>query len=131
VTLSTSLEVIGDKAFNGCTALSEITLPEDLETIGTGAFAFCKSLPALTVPGSVVSVGEMAYTDCIGLATITFENEDTEIKAHAFENADGTNLKDRFVLTGLAEDSKVVTYAKSLTDSPVTEEADTEAVDPA
>lgn len=130
VTLSESLESIGDKAFNGCTALSDIALPEFLETIGNGAFAFCESLPALKVPASVTTIGEMAYTDCIGLETITFESDETEIKAHAFENADGTNLKDRFDLTGLGEESKVVTYVKALSDSPVTEAPEAEVVDP-
>lgn len=128
VTLGKELETIGDKAFNGCTALASIDLPAGLETIGTGAFAFCKSLPELVVPSSVLSVGEMAYTDCVGLESITFVSEGTRIADHAFEHADGTNLKDKFVITGMSENSAVVTYVNSLSDSPETEPV-TEAAD--
>lgn len=121
VTLSTSLETIGDKAFNGCTALTDIPLPAGLVSIGTGAFAFCTSLSTLVVPASVNKVGEMAYTDCTGLESITFSSGTTVIEAHAFEHADGTNLKDKFVLDNLAAESTVVAYVNSLSDSPETE----------
>ena len=87
-------------------------------------------MPSLEIPASVISIGEMAYTDCIGLATIKFETGETEIKAHAFENADGTNLKDRFDLTGLDAESNVVKYVNALTDSPVTEAPEADVVDP-
>lgn len=130
VALGKGVVEIGDKAFNGCSALAEIPLPLGLETIGTGAFAFCKSLTALTVPSTVISVGEMAYTDCTGLETITFISEGTEIADHAFEHADGTNLKDKFVTDGLSAESRVLTYYNSLSDSPETEPVTEEVVDP-
>lgn len=121
VKLSSDLETIGDKAFNGCTALKDIALPAGLESIGSGAFAFCKSLPALAIPASVTSIGEMAYTDCVGIESITFGSDATEIADFAFEHADGTNLKDKFVLEGLGAESKVLAYVNDLSDSPETE----------
>ncbi len=126
VDLGDSLLTIGEKAFNGCSALKDIPLPATLTSIGKAAFTFCGALETLSVPASVTSVGELAYTDCMNLQTITFANADTEIGAHAFENSDGTNFKDKFVTEGLAEDSKVVKYVAALSDDPVIPE--TEAV---
>lgn len=126
VDLGNSLETIEEKAFNGCTALTDIPLPATLKTIGKAAFAFCDSLAALTVPASVETIGELAYTDCFKLQSITIANADAEIASHAFENSDGTNFKNIFVLDGLAEDSKVLVYVNSLSDTPVVSE--TEAV---
>ena len=121
VTLNTYLEEIGDKAFNGCTALKDITLPENLLSIGDGAFAFCTSLPSLVVPASVREIGELAYTDCTGIERIEFKSDTVKINAHAFEHADGTNLKDKFVVDGLGAESAVLTYINGLADAPETE----------
>ena len=121
VTLNTYLEEIGDKAFNGCTALKDITLPENLLTIGDGAFAFCTALPSLVVPASVREIGELAYTDCTGIERIEFKSDTVKINAHAFEHADGTNLKDKFVVDGLGAESAVLTYINGLADAPETE----------
>ena len=129
VELGNSILTIGEKAFNGCTALKDITLPATLTTIGRAAFTYCKSLPALTIPASVTSIGELAYTDCVGIETITFGSDATKIEAHAFEHADGTNLKDKFVVDGLAEGSKVLEYYNSLSDSPETEPVTEAATD--
>ena len=126
VELGSALETIGEKAFNGCSALKDIPLPATLKTIGKAAFTFCGALETLTVPASVTKIGDLAYTDCFKLQTITIANGDTEIGAHAFENSDGTNFKDKFVTEGLAEGSKVLTYVNELADDPVLPE--TEAV---
>ena len=129
VKLSSALVSIGDKAFNNCAALTQIDLPTDLESIGSGAFAFCKSLTALEFPAYLKTIGEMAYTDCVGVETITFASGKTDIAFGAFEHADGTNLKDKFVTEGLAEDSAVLAYYDSLSDSPETEPVAEEVAD--
>ena len=121
VDLGDNMMEIGDKAFDGCVALTDIALPEALESIGNGAFSFCKSLPSLTIPAYVKTIGELAYTDCVGIETIIFMSDNTVIGFGAFEHADGTNLKDKFVLDGLEEESPVLTYINSLSDSPETE----------
>ena len=129
VKLNNSLETIGAKAFNGCTAMTNVDLPAGLTSIGDGAFTFCKSMTTLIVPASVNTIGELAYTDCTGLESITFISDATVIGAHAFEHADGTNLKDKFVLTGLGAESKVMTYINGLSDSPETDEIETDPVE--
>lgn len=129
VKMSTSLEEIGDKAFYGCTAMTDFDLSVGLITIGNGSFTFCKGLTNLVIPASVNSVGELAYTDCTGLESITFISDATEIGAHAFEHGDGTNLKSKFVTTGLGAESKVMTYVNGLSDSVETDEVETDPVD--
>ncbi len=126
IDLGNSIVSIGEKAFNGCKALTDIALPATLTTIGRAAFSFCESLPSLSVPASVTTIGELAYTDCFALESITFGSDATEIGTHAFENSDGTNFKDKFVVDGLAEDSTVLKYINALSDTPVVPE--TEAV---
>ena len=121
VEFSDTLESIGDKAFYGCTSLAELDLPASLQTIGLGSFTFCKGLTSLEIPASVASIGEMAFTDCTSIESITFGSDATKIANFAFENEDGTNLKSKFVLEGLAEESNVLTYINSLSDATESE----------
>ena len=44
VTFSSTLQVVGDGAFIGCTALEEAVLPEGIQSISAGAFENCPSL---------------------------------------------------------------------------------------
>lgn len=51
-------------AFNGCGALSAVTLPSSLSRIETGSFAFCPALKTVDLPKSLSYIGEKAFTDC-------------------------------------------------------------------
>ena len=67
----TSLESIGDNAFNGCDHLTEIDFsPSILEQIGTSAFANCYSITAIKLPSSVISIGDKAFYACPNLTEI-------------------------------------------------------------
>ena len=45
--------MIGEKAFNGCTSLSSISLPEGLAMIGYAAFRDCTFLSSISIPDTV------------------------------------------------------------------------------
>lgn len=66
IALPTSLKVIGDNAFNDCTAmLSTIKLPEGIEKIGNYAFSNCvnaKLSPEL--PATLNTIGNGAFEKC-------------------------------------------------------------------
>jgi hypothetical protein len=62
------VEIIGEKAFDGCTALTSVTLPDDLKRIDAQAFNGCAALAALTLPRTVTGVGENAFAGCAALS---------------------------------------------------------------
>lgn len=53
---------IGDSAFHSCSgALTEMTLPDGVKSIGMLAFSNCRSLNKLVIPDSVESIGKSAF----------------------------------------------------------------------
>jgi len=67
----TSLESIGDNAFNGCDHLTEIDFSSSiLEQVGASAFANCYSITAIKLPASVTSIGNKAFFACPNLTEI-------------------------------------------------------------
>ncbi len=76
VTLPTSLESIGEFAFDSCTSLEEINLSDckNLTTIDDEAFASCEKLETVTLPASLKSIDSQAFLLCICLASINLSN---------------------------------------------------------
>lgn len=92
VTLPTSVKKLGEQAFAGCRALTQInlqsveyigfgcfyeclelvnvTLGDNLHTIADKAFYRCKSLGGITIPASVTSFGASVFTYCSSLAYV-------------------------------------------------------------
>ena len=64
LSLPSSLQSIGDSAFEECISLTSLTLPSSLQSIGNDAFAWCESLTSLTLPSSLQSIGNSAFKDC-------------------------------------------------------------------
>ena len=58
------ITAIGDGAFNGCTAMTEITLPSKVESIGKDAFKDCISLYSVTLPASLKAIKDGAFDNC-------------------------------------------------------------------
>lgn len=63
---SSELKEIGSYAFDGCTALTELTLPSGIESIGDYAFRGCVSLTKLDAKNadSLYKVGYGTFSDC-------------------------------------------------------------------
>ena len=62
---------IGENAFDGCTALTTLSLPENVVSIGGNAFRNCTGLTSVTIPDSVTSIGSGAFSGCSSLESIT------------------------------------------------------------
>ena len=62
---------IGDSAFNGCNALTDIQIPDSVTTIGRSAFYGCSGLTSIHIPDSVTTIGDCAFLGCSGLTSIT------------------------------------------------------------
>ena len=78
-----SVKCIGEKAFNSCQTLKEITIPESVDTIGTMAFYNCRNLSYVSLPKSlrIIDPFAFAYTS---LQTVTIPSGVTQIWLKAF-----------------------------------------------
>ena len=75
---------IGDRAFDNCSALTDVTIPNSVISIGRYAFYHCDNLKSITIPNSVESIGEGAFQECKSLTDITIPNSVTSISNSAF-----------------------------------------------
>jgi len=75
VTIGNVVTRIRGGAFYNCTSLETVTFtePSSLETIGNGAFDSCEVLTSIQIPASVRSIGKYSFIFCYDLASITFE----------------------------------------------------------
>ena len=78
-----TLTTIGTGAFNGCTALTSVTLNSGLTTIDNEAFAKCTKLASITLPASVKDVS-FSFVD--GSTSLTSINVEAGSKSYASYN---------------------------------------------
>ena len=69
-TVRAGTEIIGDKAFAGCSDLTAVTMAEGVTHIGDSAFAYCSALSSVTIPDSVCFIGAKAFQWCTSLKTV-------------------------------------------------------------
>ena len=82
--LPSSLQAIGEYAFDGCWNLQMPALSNNLVTIDDWAFRNCHSITALSIPTGVSVIGWGAFSDCRQLSQIEFHNGVTELENYAF-----------------------------------------------
>ena len=73
VELPSTLQIIGDYAFNNCSGLTSITFPSSLTSIGKYAFCLCSELTGeLDLSGckSLIDIGEAAFDRCNGITNV-------------------------------------------------------------
>ncbi len=72
------------EAFEGCTAITAVTIPETVTDMGARTFYGCTSLVTVTIPNSVTDIGASVFEGCTALTTMDIPNSVTEIGASAF-----------------------------------------------
>jgi hypothetical protein len=75
---------IGDRAFQGCSNLTSITILNNVTSIGNNAFLSCSSLTSITIPDSVTSIGDRAFNSCTSFMAINVDGSNT-----AYSSVDG------------------------------------------
>ena len=79
-----SIKSIGGSAFQGCTALTNISLAKGLTNIADGAFRGCTSLTSISIPEGVTTIGSNAFNGCEHLSTIQIPETITSVGSNAF-----------------------------------------------
>ncbi len=82
----TSATSIGERAFSGCSGLTDIEIPNSVTSIGSSAFPGCSGLTSIEIPNSVTSIGSGAFSGCSGLTSIRIPDSVTSIASDSFYN---------------------------------------------
>lgn len=94
VSLPSTLTILGNYVFKGCTDLSGIDLPEGLVTISSQAFYGCTSLKSLICPSTVTMIKNDVIRNCSSLTHLYIPDTCTSIGTQGgfkFYLLDGTN----------------------------------------
>ena len=67
IEVPSTIKVIRQSAFQGCTQLMEVKLSEGLTDIRDSAFRDCTSLKSIEIPSTVKVIGDAAFRDCTQL----------------------------------------------------------------
>ena len=68
--IPTSVNKIGQAAFQNCTGLTSIYIPNLVTTIDEHAFYKCSGLTSINIPKSMSNIGKSAFKSCTGLTRI-------------------------------------------------------------
>ena len=84
----TSIEIIEDRAFEGCKSLSQFLTSAytGVKTIGVCAFSDCDSLVNPSIPASVTWIGDGVFSECDNLKTVSFYCALEEYPKDCFKN---------------------------------------------
>lgn len=68
---------IGNRAFQNCTALTNVTIPNSIKTIRSRAFYGCTALTNVTIPNSVTTIENDAFQNCKNLERVEINSQGT------------------------------------------------------
>lgn len=103
ITFPENMTGLGSNAFDGCTGLTSIKIPAGVENIGSSAFKKCGNLTTVELGTGVRKIGANAFQECALLNSINLPNEMTEIGSAAFQRCtvlSGITLPDSLSLLG-------------------------------
>ena len=90
ITLPNTVTKIQARAFYGCSALTEVDLPDELLKIGGSAFSECTALKKITIPAKLdlyfINTGDSPLTLVPSLEQIVFEEGREEVRGYALVN---------------------------------------------
>ncbi len=75
---------IADKAFEGNTVISSVTIPETVESIDEYAFHNCSSLKSVDMKDGVTSIGRRVFENCTSLVDIHLSNKINHMHEYVF-----------------------------------------------
>ena len=81
IVLDSRLTYIGERAFDGCSNLTDVTIPESVTGIGSFAFAFCHGLTGITLPSGLTTLGSNPFGYCNLLTSITIPETNASFRS--------------------------------------------------
>ena len=84
ITGGDGLLTLGNYAFSECTSLQNAVIGEKTTSIGTYAFNKCTSITEAVLPDTVTTIGEYAFNLCTGLKNVVLGSGTTQIGKRAF-----------------------------------------------
>ncbi len=85
IAIPASVKEIGPSAFQSCTGLKDVTI-EGAPLIDEYAFDGCTALENLTLPDSVEAIEKYAFYNCAALQNVTLPKNLTVLREFAFSN---------------------------------------------
>jgi hypothetical protein len=79
------VKFIAKKAFDN-SGIESVTLPTSLQTIGEGAFQNCANLKSVDIPAATTEIGKQAFYGCTAIKNINVQFGLETISDYAFEN---------------------------------------------
>lgn len=86
IELPSTLEIIGEESFRGCSYLEEMIIPERTLRIGESAFRDCVRMTYLEIQNSCIKIGERAFENCSSLMEIVLPDGLNEIYGGVFNS---------------------------------------------
>lgn len=88
LSIGKDVKTIGSWAFQGCSALANLSFAPDcaLEEIGDSAFSGCKALTAVSFPSNLKKIGLYAFDGAANLENVVLNQGLEEIALSAFSN---------------------------------------------
>ena len=78
-------DIIQDRAFYNCTALTSVVIENNVTYLGKGAFEGCTLLSSVTANGEIELIGDEAFYKCFALKELTLPKGAVQIGSSAFK----------------------------------------------
>lgn len=117
-----SITTIGNSAFYRCSSLTTVDLGDNITSIGEFAFFGCSSLPSAIIPEGVTVLARNVFSNCLSITEVTIPDHIIEIGSGAFsgcENLATVNLPDSLRHLGKNAFLKTACYESLTSDNGV------------
>lgn len=92
ITLPNRVTELENYVFQGCSALTDITFSTSLLKLGSSTFAACSSLGTVTLPAGFTTIGSNTFIDCPSLESLFIPASTNTIGGNVFMNCGKLNI---------------------------------------